>query len=88
MQGIKFIPQPKRAAVFLDKRSEKRRDFCLKKKTKKKQDSRTEQKRSVELCSVFSDHENEKHAHSLFSTVLILLFVVFNPINSFPFPLK
>jgi hypothetical protein len=55
---------------------------------KKKQDSRTEQKRSVELCSVFSDHENEKHAHSLFSTVLILLFVVFNPINSFPFSLK
>jgi hypothetical protein len=46
MQGIKFIPKPKRAAVFLDKRSEKRRDFCLKKKTKKKtrQQNRTEEK--------------------------------------------
>jgi hypothetical protein len=42
MQGIKFIPKPKRAAVFLDKRSEKRRDFCFKKKTR--QQNRTEEK--------------------------------------------
>jgi hypothetical protein len=45
MQGIKFIPKPKRAAVFLDKRSEKRRDFCLKKNKKKtRQQNRTEEK--------------------------------------------
>ena len=46
MQGIKFIPKPKRAAVFLDKRSEKRKRFLFKKKNKKKtrQQNRTEEK--------------------------------------------
>jgi hypothetical protein len=49
MQGIKFIPKPKRAAVFLDKRSEKRRDFCFFKK-KTRQQNRTEQNRTEQKC--------------------------------------
>jgi len=85
MQGIKFIPKPKRAAVFLDKRSEKRRDFCLKKNKTAEQNNR----REVLSRVLFFQIMKTKNMHTLSSLRFLsscLLFLI--PLTLFLFPLN